>query len=65
MLLMLLQVNILGNEHLLWIVLLYAVTDIINILFAERKTKKYAKLVELSANVYIVIMYLSMGLLLL
>lgn len=65
MLLMLLQINILGTKHLLWIVLLYAVTDVINILFAEHKTKKYAKLVEISANAYIVIIYLSMGLLLL
>lgn len=63
-LLTLLHVNILGKNHLPWIIIVYTVVDVINILFAEKKTKKYAKLVELIANVFIVIIYLSMGLLL-
>ena len=63
-LLALLQVNILGKNHLPWIIIVYTVVDVINILFAEKKSKKYAKLVELVANVFIIIIYLSMGLLL-
>ena len=63
-LLMLLQVSVLGMKHLPWILVLYTITDIINIVFAEKKTRKYAKLVELMANIFIVVTYLSMGLLL-
>ena len=63
-LLMLLQINILGMKHLPWIVIVYTVVDVINILFAEKKTKKLSKLVELMANIFIVVIYLSMGLLL-
>ena len=63
-LLLLLQINILGMKHLPWLIIVYTVVDIINILFAEKKTKKLSKLVEVMANVFIVVIYLSMGLLL-
>ncbi|MBR3613948.1 MAG: UbiA family prenyltransferase [Clostridia bacterium] len=62
--LMLLQIKNLGINYLIWIIPVYVVTNIINVLFVKYKNKKYAKLVELFANIYIVIIYLSMGLLL-
>ena len=43
---------------------LFAVISIINYLFIKKQNKKMAKLAELSANMYIMIVYLSMGLLL-
>lgn len=61
--LMLLQIYILGTAHLSWIVALYVLTNIINLLFIKNKDKKSAKKVELFANIFIVIVYLSMGLL--
>lgn len=62
-LLMLLQIRVLGIEYLPWIIGVYVLTNIINLLFVKKKTKKLAKMTELSANVYIIIIYLSMGLL--
>lgn len=62
-LLMLLQLKVLGTAHLPWIIGVYALTNIINLLFAKKKNKKLAKMTELSANIYIIIVYLSMGLL--
>jgi len=62
-LLMLLQISILGIAHSLWIIAIYILIITINLLFAEKKSKKFAKMTELSANIYIIIVYLSMGLL--
>ena len=62
-LLMLLQSKVLGTIHLPWIIGLYLINNIINLLFVIKKNKKLAKMTELSANIYIIIVYLSMGLL--
>jgi len=62
-LLMLLQLKVSGTAHLPWIIGVYVLTNIINLLFVKKKTKKLAKMTELSANIYIIIVYLSMGLL--
>lgn len=61
--LMLLQIKVLGTAYLALIIGVYALINIINLLFVKSKTKKLAKLTELSANIYIMIVYLSMGLL--
>ena len=61
--LMLLQLYILGTAYLPGIIALYVLTNIINLLFIKNKDKKSAKKVELFANIFIVIVYLSMGLL--
>lgn len=61
--LMLLQLYILGTVYLPWIIGLYILTNIINLLFIKNKNKKSAKMVELSANIFIVVVYLSMVLL--
>lgn len=57
------QYLILGNKYTVIIVLLYIINVITNILFVMKKSKKYAKGVELSANIYILIVYWSMLLL--
>lgn len=57
------QYLILGNKYTVIIVLLYIIIVITNILFVMKKSKKYAKGVELSANIYILIVYWSMLLL--
>ncbi len=62
-LLMLTQIKALGIAHLPWIIGVYVLTNITNLLFAKNKTKKLAKITELSANIYIIIIYISMGLL--
>lgn len=61
--LMLLQIKVLGTNYLALIIGLYILINIINLLFVKKKTKKLAKSTELSANIYIMIVYLSMGLL--
>ena len=61
--LMLLQLYILGTAYLPGIIALYVLTNIINLLFIKNNDKKSAKKVELFANIFIVIVYLSMGLL--
>lgn len=57
------QYLILGNKYTVIIVLLYIIIVITNILFVMKKSKKYAKGVELLANIYILIVYWSMLLL--
>lgn len=61
--LLLFQLNVLGKNHMIWLVGMYIIVSIINILFTKKKTKKFAKLTEISANAYIIVIYLSMGLL--
>ena len=56
-----LQTVILGKQYFIIIVAIYVLTNIINLLFVKKKNKKMAKLVGLSANMYIVIVYLSLG----
>ena len=55
--------SVLGIKYLTPIIVIYAVANLINILFIIEQKKKYAKLTELSANIYIMLAYLSMGLL--
>jgi len=62
-LLMLLQLKVLGTAYMPWIIGVYVLTNLINLLFVKKKNKKLAKMTELSANIYIIIIYLSMGLL--
>ena len=64
-LLMLVQGTILGQKNYIWILALYILANIPNILFAKKKTKKTAKLAELSANIYIAIVYCSLVILIL
>ena len=64
-LLMVVQGAILGQKNYIWILALYILANIPNILFAKKKTKKMAKLAELSANIYIVIVYCSLVILIL
>ena len=64
-LLMVVQGIILGQKNYIWIVALYILANIPNILFAKKKTKKIAKLAGLSANIYIAIVYCSLVILIL
>lgn len=50
-------------ENKIIFLIIYFLINIINLLFLINKTKKLAKLTELSANIYIIIIYLSFGLL--
>ena len=63
--LMLLQIMILGKKYLIIIIGVYILVNIINLLFINKKNKKSAKITELSANIYIIVAYLSLGLLIL
>ena len=62
-LLILIQAFILREQYLVIIVAIYILINIINLLFVKKKNKKMAKLVVLFSNIYIVIAYLSLGLL--
>ena len=61
--LMIIQTSILGQAYLPLTIGIYIAVILINVLFAIEKTKKTAKLVELSANIYILLAYFSIGLL--
>lgn len=63
--LMILQLLVLGNILMLSIIGVYLILQIINLLFIKKQSKKMAKIVELSTNGYIMLTYLSLGLLLL
>lgn len=59
-LLAIVQYMILGVNQIVLIILTYAIINIINILFVIKKDKSFAKMVEISANIYIILVYLSM-----
>ena len=61
---MILQLIILGKQYLLFILSSYVVVNVINLLFVIKKNKLFAKLTEISANLYILIAYFSLLLLL-
>ena len=61
---MILQLIILGKQYLLLILSSYVIVNIINWLFVMKKNKLFAKLTEISANLYILIAYFSLLLLL-
>lgn len=58
-----LQLVLLWNKNLVIPIIPYVLVSIINVLFIVKKNRKMAKLVELSANIYIMIVYLSMAIL--
>ncbi len=62
-LLAIVQYMILGSNYIVPIILICAIINIVNILFVIKKSKTFAKMVELSANIYIMLVYLSMLLL--
>ncbi len=59
-LLAIVQYTILGTNYIVPIILTYAIINIINILFVIKKNKTFAKMVEICANIYIILVYLSM-----
>lgn len=63
--LMIIQIVILGKSYLGLTIGIYVLVNLINLLFAIKQNRKLAKITELSANVYILISYLSLGLLIL
>ena len=56
---------ILGKEIFVITGLVFAIISIIDLLFTIKQSKKLSKLVELSANLYVFIVYFSMILLIL
>lgn len=63
--LMIIQTVILGKAYLGFTIVIYVLVNLINLLFVIKQSKKFAKLTELSANMYIFIVYLSLGVLIL
>lgn len=61
--LMLLQLKIIGVAYVYVVIGIYMLVNLVNLLFVVKQTHKLAKITELSANIYIIIVYLSMGLL--
>ncbi len=55
--------NVLGSKFLIHILVTYIVINLFNLLFIIEKKKIFAKACELSANLYIMLAYLSLGLL--
>lgn len=64
-LLTIVQTLILGKTYIGLTIGIYLVVNPINLLFSVKQNRKFAKLTELSANMYILISYLSLGLLIL
>ena len=58
-----LQLVLLWNKNLVIPIIPYVFIGVINVLFIVKQNRKMAKLVELSANIYIMIVYLSMAIL--
>ena len=58
-----LQLVLLWNKNLFIPIIPYVFIGVINVLFIVKQNRKMAKLVELSANIYIMIVYLSMAIL--
>ena len=65
LILFILHTIILGKERILISLTLFSIASIVNILFAIKQNRKFAKLTELVANIYIFIVYFSMILLVL
>jgi 4-hydroxybenzoate polyprenyltransferase len=61
--LMIVHTVILGKHYLVLTIILYLICCIINMLFIKKQNRRFAKLTELSANMYIFIVYFSMILL--
>ncbi len=61
--LMIIHTVILGQNYIWLIIGSYAVAIIVNIVFSIKQNKKTSKITEIYANMYILICYLSLGLL--
>lgn len=61
--LFILQMILLWSKNIYLPIITYILIGIFNVLFMIKQNKKMAKLVELSANMYIMIVYLSMAIL--
>lgn len=59
-LIMIMQSIILGTKYIIPVIALYVLINIPNILFIIKQNKKLAKIVELLANIYLIIAYISM-----
>lgn len=59
-LIMLMQYYILGTKYLVPILALYVLINIPNLLFIIKENKKLAKIVGLLANIYLILVYISM-----
>ena len=57
------QYLVLENKNILLILVPYTLVNILNLLFVIKQNRKFAKAVELSANIYILIAYFSLSLL--
>jgi len=64
-LLMLVHTSILGINNILFTVPIYILVSIVNLLFAIKKNKTFAKITEILSNIYIILVYLSLVLLIL
>ena len=58
-----LQMVLLWSKNIYLPIIVFVLIGIINVLFMVKQNKKMAKLTELSANIYIMIVYLSMAIL--
>lgn len=58
-----LQMFLIWSKNVYLPIIPYVLVSIINVLFIVKKNRKMAKLTELSANIYIMIVYLSMAIL--
>ncbi len=59
-LIMLMQYYILGTKYIIPILALYVLINIPNLLFIIKENKKFAKMVGLLANMYLILVYVSM-----
>ena len=65
LILFILHTIVLGKKRILISLTLFCIASIINILFSIKQNRKFAKITELTANIYIFIVYFSMILLVL
>lgn len=63
LLLFVLQTVLLGKERIFMTIFLFAIVSVTNLIFAIKQNKKFSKITELSANIYVFVAYLSMTLL--
>ena len=59
-LIMMMQYYILGTKYIIPILALYVLINIPNLLFIIKENKKLAKMVGLLANMYLILVYISM-----
>lgn len=59
--LMITQIFILGTEFLILILVPYVIVNILNLMLLIKQSRGFAKAVKLSANIYVLVSYLSLG----